>query len=56
MGTTRLTKVQVERLKKAIGETLQARESLLAESDGRLTIQTYPRGEGYDVELTIKTR
>jgi hypothetical protein len=52
----RLTKAEIARLLQAVNDTLRAREALVAESDGRLTVQTFPRGEGFDVELTVRTR
>jgi hypothetical protein len=56
MGATRLTRGQVERLANDVRDKLLAREVLVAESAGKLTIDTYPRGEGFDIELTLKVR
>jgi hypothetical protein len=52
----RLTETQIRRLQQAIAEKLQSREALVAESDGHLTVETYPHGDGYDVKLIIRTR
>lgn len=56
MAVSRLSEQQVGRLLAAIATTLRAREGLVAQSDGRLEIKTYPKGDGFDVELIVKTR
>ena len=51
-----LTTGQVERLANDVRAKILARKALVAESGGKLVIHTYPRGEGFEIELTVTTR
>src|SRR5436189_96998 len=54
MAGTRLTRQQIERLANSIREKMLAREAFIAESYGKLTIQTFPHGDGFEIEFTVK--
>ncbi len=51
-----LTSEQIRRLAEDVRSKIVARESLIAESEGEITIRIFRRGAGFDIKLSVTTQ
>ena len=47
---------RIDRLAEAIKAMILAERELLARTRGKITVECYPKGEGYDLDLITKIR
>jgi hypothetical protein len=47
---------RIQRLADDVRAKILAKAALVAESEGKITIEIFRRGEGFDIRLTVTTR
>ena len=55
MGINRFTENQISRLADDVRAKILSQKNLIANSRGKIEIEAYPKGDGFDIILTIKT-
>lgn len=55
MDKVRLTPEQVQCLADDVRGKIVAKQDLIAEAEGEVTIRLFRRGQGWDIKLTITT-
>ncbi len=56
MDTTPSSDDRVKRLADDISRMILAKRALLEQVEGRITVEVFPRGAGYDLRMNIRTR
>jgi hypothetical protein len=56
MTVSRPRSERILRLADEVRAKILAEEQLIARAEGKITLDLFPKGEGYDIKLTITTR
>jgi len=56
MTTNEAVQVRIERLAQDVHQMILAKRALIEQAEGKITLEIYPKGVGYDFKLNITTR
>jgi hypothetical protein len=56
VDVVRVESKQVQRLAEDVRAKILAKAALISESEGKVVIEAFPKGDGFDIKLTVTTR